>query len=174
MPKAVWRTSHCSPGSRSTPQHRPQELVQRGERKPHLRLDADGIPLRQPATRVQRWSASAVLPTPGPPPMFGRPQAGWPGGCRPLPPRDGGRSPPSGGGSRSVGRCGEALTMEAGPERIRCHLRRPVPRRRDLLTNRRRHCQQDRPFAVATAPKDRSVYYRGCSWRSSTWWCATG
>ena len=27
-------------------------------------------------------------------------------------------------------------------------------------------------FAVATAPKDRSVYYRGCSRRSSTWWCA--
>jgi|HubBroStandDraft_3_1064219.scaffolds.fasta_scaffold1461607_1 hypothetical protein len=25
-------------------------------------------------------------------------------------------------------------TVEAGPERIRCHLRRPVPGRRDLLT----------------------------------------
>jgi transposase-like protein len=29
--------------------------------------------------------------------------------------------------------------VEAGPERIRCHLRRPVPGRRDLLTNRRKH-----------------------------------
>jgi len=27
-------------------------------------------------------------------------------------------------------------------------------------------------FAVATSPKDRSVYYRGCSRRSSIWWCA--
>ena len=27
-------------------------------------------------------------------------------------------------------------------------------------------------FAVATSPKDRSVYYRGCSRRSSTWWYA--
>jgi hypothetical protein len=27
-------------------------------------------------------------------------------------------------------------------------------------------------FNVATAPKDRSVYYRGRSRRSSTWWCA--